>query len=295
MVRWVSLKDVSNLNAISNRACSTGRRNDRVSSSSTMLSVVPSDDAITTCVVCVCARQRGTSERDLSLASERARARARALSLSLSASGTRSLVQIVHQHRRASLKTAHLDIYIPHTATHCNTMHHTATYCNTLEHTATYCNTLQHTATHCNTLQHTPEPLSRPHILIYIYHTLQHIYHTLQQSPPHATAKALSLFHTAAHGNTLQHTATHCNRNLASLGLPARMRAPQDQHTATHCSALRHTARHCNRLQQTATHCNTLQHTATHCNRHLASLGLPARMPAHQRSCVGPPSHATDQ
>jgi len=57
-------------------------------------------------------------------------------------------------------------------------------------------------------------------------------------------------------GNTLQHTATHCNTL---------------QHTATHCNTLQHTrqnhnaGRWSNTLQQhTATLCTTLQHTAPH-------------------------------
>ena len=91
---------------------------------------------------------------------------------------------------------------LPHTATHCNTLH-----CNTLQHTATdgkhtaqhftypryiccdSCNMLPHTATHCNTLQHTATP----------YHTLQH---------------------TATHCNTLQHTATEGEHTTQHFAYP---------------------------------------------------------------------------
>ena len=51
--------------------------------------------------------------------------------------------------------------------------------------------------------------------------------------------------------DTMQQTATHCNRL---------------QQTATHCTTLHQTATHCTTLQHTATKRNTLQHTATHCN-----------------------------
>ena len=35
------------------------------------------------------------------------------------------------------------------------------------------------------------------------------------------------------------------------------------KHTAIHCNTLQHTATHCNTLQHTATHCSTLHHAAT--------------------------------
>jgi len=95
-----------------------------------------------------------------------------------------------------------------------------------------------------------------------------------------------SLQHTATHCNTLQHTATHCN-TLQHTATQTTMYIPLErsgeakrrlvyeywqnrycntlQYTATHCNTLQHTATLCNTLQHTATHCNTLQH-ATHCN-----------------------------
>ena len=77
--------------------------------------------------------------------------------------------------------------------------------------------------------------------------------------------------HTNHKGDTLQYTATHCNRHDTL------------QCTATHCNrrngnALQCAASHCNRhkgkaLQCAASHCNrrkglTLQRAAAHCNRH---------------------------
>jgi len=62
----------------------------------------------------------------------------------------------------------------------------------------------------------------------------------------------------ATHRSTLQHThPAHCNT----------LSHQTYKHffvTAAHSNTLQHTATHCNTLQHTATHCNTLQHTATH-------------------------------
>ena len=78
---------------------------------------------------------------------------------------------------------------------------------------------------------------------------------TLQHTATHHD----TLQHAATRRNTLQHTATHCN-TLQDTAI--HYNTPQ--YTATHCSTLQHTATHCNALQHTATHCNTLQRTATH-------------------------------
>ena len=92
-------------------------------------------------------------------------------------------------------------------------------------------------------------------------------------------------------GDTLQHTATHCNaiEHIHSQNSPSKTwlihkrdmtmqegceRQPSHkgptgdtlQPTASHCITLQHTATHCNTLHYTASRCNTLQHTATHCN-----------------------------
>jgi len=58
---------------------------------------------------------------------------------------------------------------------------------------------------------------------------------------------------TAAHCNTLQHTA----KNHYTL--------QQLPYSATHYNTLQLTATHCNTLQHTTTHCTTLHHTATQC------------------------------
>ena len=72
------------------------------------------------------------------------------------------------------------------------------------------------------------------------------------------------LQHTATRCNTLQqHTATHCNH----VGCHIVSRC--DILSAAHCNTLQRTATHCNNtLQQNATHYNNAlqQHTATHCN-----------------------------
>jgi len=123
------------------------------------------------------------------------------------------------------------------------TLRHIAIHCNTLQHshampmsskwlarstgnTATHCNALQHTATHCNTLQHTAYRL--PHIAYgghwniattatrcsILQHTASHrlwrsskrIAILARDSTTHCK-KIQTLKHTAAHCNTLQHTA----------------------------------------------------------------------------------------
>jgi len=80
------------------------------------------------------------------------------------------------------------------------------------------------------------------------------------------------------HCNTLQHTATHCNK----------LQCNKLQRTATHCITLnadhvdgarslncsanpdsltlQHTTTRCNTLQHAATRCTTLQHSAIHCS-----------------------------
>jgi len=149
---------------------------------------------------------------------------------------------------------------------------------------------------------------------------MQLMQHPLQQEHHSQTARVCSatlfwfsaqiahrgaLQHTATLFNTLQHSATHCSKNLATssstrtpLSNSASMlRDPllvlcttsTLRRTATHCNALRHTATHyislqhtaarpltlcwfssepalCGTLQRSVTHCNTLQHTATHCS-----------------------------
>ena len=57
-------------------------------------------------------------------------------------------------------------------------------------------------------------------------------------------------------GNTLQHTATHCNTPGVNSVWPTSASTP----------TLRHTTPHCNTLQHTATHYTTLHHSAPHYN-----------------------------
>jgi len=85
---------------------------------------------------------------------------------------------------------------------------------------------------------------------------------------------AEALLHSATHGNTLQHCATHFKRRDSSCVVmsPYCNRLPR---TLTHCNTLQHTSSIsymicCNAaiLQQTATHYTTLQHAATHCTIH---------------------------
>ena len=66
--------------------------------------------------------------------------------------------------------------------------------------------------------------------------------HTLQRT----ARRFLSLHHTETLWNTIQYTASHCNK-LNTL-----------QHATSHCITLQH-------LHHLTTPCNTLQHSATNC------------------------------
>jgi len=73
----------------------------------------------------------------------------------------------------------------------------------------------------------------------------------------------------AAHCNTLQHTATHIYLSSRWWNTFTAAHCSTLQHTAAHCNTLQHTATHCNTLQHAIALCNTLQHPATHCNTQL--------------------------
>jgi len=112
----------------------------------------------------------------------------------------------------------------------CSMFRCVAECCSVLQRVRGQRRSLPNPALHCNTpqLQHTVTPCK----------TLQHTATQKSHFPP-----PLTIILRDMQGNTLQHTATHCN-----------------------------TAKHCNTLQRTALHCNTRQHTATHCNAQTAAL-----------------------
>ena len=98
-------------------------------------------------------------------------------------------------------------------------------------------------------------------------HGIPYLWRSFSASPPLITGlfcesdlRRQGLLQCLGHGNTLQHTATHCitRHHTATHGNTM-------QHTAAHCNTLQHTAAHCITLHHTAAHCNTLQHIATHC------------------------------
>ena len=101
---------------------------------------------------------------------------------------------------------------------------HTATHCNMLQHTATRCNTLQHTATHCNTLQHTATQVVEAVLTRSVNRGPFSFEVAETQIWPY-----FKFVRKHVHGNTRQHTATHCNTL---------------QHNATHCNTLHHTTWH---------------------------------------------------
>jgi len=108
---------------------------------------------------------------------------------------------------------------------------------------------------------------------------------TMQHTAAHAT-HCNTLQHAATRCNTLQHAVTRCNtlqhtemiRHYHNCWIHCL--TPKNRMgvfiSARHCNTLQYTATHCNTLQHTATHCNTLQHTAAHCStkKHIELLRL---------------------
>jgi len=88
----------------------------------------------------------------------------------------------------------------------------------------------------------------------------------------------LSLQHTVAHCNTLQHTCVFQSHAPHFWRFVAATHCNTQEHTATYCNGIQDIyvflspapplvkSHGCNMLQCTATRCNTLQHTATHCD-----------------------------
>jgi len=141
--------------------------------------------------------------------------------------------------------TENINIYMQHTATHCNTL-------------PRHCNTLQRTATHPMYWSH-PDRNGEHHYLHATHRNTLNTGKTLQDA--------------ARHCKTLQDTATHCN-TLPTL-------CNTSQQTTTHCNTLRHTSdtelittgagNMMIYMQQTATQCNTIQRSATHYMQHTAT------------------------
>jgi len=149
---------------------------------------------------------------------------------------------------------------LQHTTTRCNTLHytqHTATYhselhrgatrgphntttCKILRHTAafttTHCNTLQHTTTLCDTLQHAAT--CELHRKTNCDPQKNKLWPTHCNTPPLVDYTRDHLLSTTLqHSNTLQHTATRCDRWVA-----------QDITSwASRCSIWHNTETHCNR------------------------------------------------
>jgi len=135
----------------------------------------------------------------------------------------------------------------------CSTLQHAAAHCNT----PTLCNTLQHAATCCNTLQHTARTKNSS--------CMQHTARTKNSSC--MTTKTIWCGHLRS--GVLQCVAMCCCSVLLQcvVAHSIEIKSKPDlelQRTAAHCNTLQHTA---NTLQHTATHCNTQQHTATHCKK----------------------------
>ena len=94
------------------------------------------------------------------------------------------------------------------------------------------------------------------------------------------TCGGLSLHHTVAHCNTLQHTCVFQSHAPHFWRFVAATHCNTQEHTATYCNGIQDIyvflspapplvkSHGCNMLQCTATRCNTLQHTATHCDIH---------------------------
>jgi len=80
----------------------------------------------------------------------------------------------------------------------------------------------------------------------------------------------MNALETAAHCNTLQHTATarSCRAfQCATVRCRCYHQRPRDCNTLQHtANTPHHTLRAIMKALETSTHCNTLQHTAAHCN-----------------------------
>jgi len=137
----------------------------------------------------------------------------------------------IHTHTYTYKYTRFVHVYhgsntIQQSHTACNTLHHTATHCGTLQHTAAHCYTLLHTATLCSTLQHTAVHCS-----------------TLLQT----TTRGVCI---ATHCNTLQHVVYVYQGNAGEWH--------ESKHAQSHHNTLQDTATNCNKLQYTAAQSNTL-------------------------------------
>ena len=161
----------------------------------------------------------------------------------------------------------------PHTKESCHmyTCGITLLYCNTLQHSATLCNTLQHTATYTGGVTLLYATVWMSHVTCtntsFIHeHVLSHLTESC-----HIYTRSITLLYC----NTLQHSATLCNKLHHTHATFDRVmpyiymwyHSFVMQHTATHCNTLQHTATHCNTLQHTATLCNKLQHTHANFDR----------------------------
>ena len=126
--------------------------------------------------------------------------------------------------------------------------------------------TLQHTATHCNT----PQTLS-PTWLNHVTYCKWVMSHMWQES--WGNRKTENVNQTAAHCNTLQHTATCCNTHqiLPHMWMSHVIHVTERSKPKNVSITLQHTATHCNTLQHTATPYNTLQHPDRHTYKKLSS------------------------
>jgi len=137
-----------------------------------------------------------------------------------------------------------------HTATHYNTLKRTARLCNALQRTATHCNTLQRTTTHCNTLQYTATA-QIPFSWISVRVGVRKIsIMTLSKEPylSRALLQKSSIY--VGFFWTPAEFASWLGLSRAS-GNPAGFQYPAtlQQHTATtHGDTLQHTAKHCETL-----------------------------------------------
>jgi len=152
-------------------------------------------------------------------------------------------------------------------------LRHTAAHCNTLQHTTTQWKSLQHIVTHYSRIGKASWPTRFSHPVADCCRVLQTV-----AVIPRVWAYMNESYRTATHCNTLQQDG---KSELANVWVMSHIW--KATHCNTHCNTLQHTATHCNRMgraswptceschtyerQHTATHCNTLQHTATHCNR----------------------------
>ena len=143
-----------------------------------------------------------------------------------------------------------------HTATHCRIMQRTVARRNIMQHTAICVRQSVHTSSCSRSCSNTQQHVSATLLLQQQQYMLQQLLKELSPSTWLLQCNTWQNSHTTTHGNSLLHTATHCN--TLQIPLKRRLQCPRASCPLARRLLLQHTAAHCNTLYQIATHYNTL-------------------------------------